>query len=119
MNMSPAFNNMMTIASTPEEAVKIFYAEASKAMAEVIANAIGKAVSTNLNTFTKSNSAIAGWENLIGGVHCGLTWTSPAVIKPAPLSQLCVFAPYPAAMNSEAKTAGVTWSAGVSVSGSF
>ncbi len=115
MNFSAASVTALSAATSPEEAAKIFYAEASRGIAVVIANAVEKAI--NSAKPSAANAAIAGWEKLIGGCGVQLAWESPSIPRSLPLTQVCCFAPYAPSMPINTMDVGV--SVGISITGSF
>ena len=104
----------LSSATTPEEFAKRFKAAATTSLAKSIAEALDETVKTASTTFA-SNSAIAGWEKLVGGMIGTFTWdryigdTSPMISLSS----------YEARSPSALATFGITWSAGVSIGGSF
>ena len=117
MNLSASSVTALSAAGTPEEAAKIFYREASRGLAIVIAAAVEKAI--NSANPAAASAAIAGWEKLIGGCGIQLAWESPSVLKPLPLTQVSCFAPYAPSMPINTMTMGVGVSVGISITGSF
>lgn len=117
MIISASYVNAMSAAGTPEEAVKIFYAGVSKALALVVAEQLSKAVGAYVPA--ASDTKIAGWDKLIGGVAMQLAWESPTILNPIPLTQIASFAPYAPELQGNAEAMGVNVSIGVSVSASF
>jgi len=117
MNLSASSVTALSAAKSPEEAAKIFYAEASRGLSVVIADAIEKAL--NSVHMTAANPAIAGWEKLIGGCGIQLAWESPSIRKPLPLTQISCFAPYAPSMPINTLGVGVGVSVGISITGSF
>lgn len=117
MNLSPASITALTAASTPEEAAKVFYAEVSKGLTLLMADAISKAVSSASTAAT--SPSIAGWQDLVGGLVAKLDWQSPSVLKPAPMVQLACFAPYTGVTASNVHTMGGNVSIGISIGATF
>jgi hypothetical protein len=117
MNLSAASVTALSSAKSPEEAAKIFYAEASRGLSIVIANAVEKAI--NSANPASANSMIAGWEKLVGGCGIQLAWESPSILKSLPLTQISCFAPYAPSMPINTMNIGVGVSVGISITGSF
>ncbi|WP_375284213.1 hypothetical protein [Sphingobium yanoikuyae] len=87
LNVAPA---TVTAASTPEEAAVIFKQAAAAALAQVMADALGKALGTQ--TFA-ANPALAGWQDFVGGVHFDFAWAKPALSSVRPLTQITAYSP--------------------------
>ncbi|MBW6423397.1 hypothetical protein KX729_18225 [Rhizobium sp. XQZ8] len=117
MNLSTTSVNSVATSNSPEEAARKFQLAVSQGLAELIADAMGKAVN-GMTAATTPNPAIAGWEKLIKGIGMQMVWEGISdVMKPMPVTNLQTFCPYPA--GSAIHVAAGNVSVGISIGISF
>jgi len=75
----------MQNAQTPEEAYKLFMANAGRGMLQVVADSLALVVANSVSSLS-SNPNIQGWENFVDGCCCTFDYGSPytfTMVNPA------------------------------------
>ncbi|WP_152426842.1 hypothetical protein [Paramagnetospirillum caucaseum] len=103
----------MNVAQTPEEAARFFLGEVSKGLAQLVADKLAE-VKSQILLGSKSNSSIAGWEEMItGGLLC-IDWDTAKFKGPQHI--LCSFA---AGRADSVSPASIDMSIGISIRANF
>lgn len=112
INLAPA---TVMAAKTPEEAAVVFKEAATAAMAQVLTEAIAKAMGTR--PFA-DNPALAGWESFVQGLHVEMAWAKPALKSTRALTQVTAYSPLKAISGGVGQSL-LGFEVGISVKGTF